>query len=252
VLSLCLTLPILSAAADAATVSLTTSDGTELSADAIDVNEASRGVVLVHMDGRDRADWSFIAERISRSGLSTINVDLRGHGSSSGSADPASMVQDVQAAIAWLRASGASEVSCVGAGLGANLCAQAAAADADLYGLGMLSPRIDSQGVKSLGAVQTYGDRPSLVVVSADDAAGMRCAGIIVERIAPETSTYIELTAAGVGTQMLSRDLGLENRLVDWLMGAALLNSNELSTVRPETTSETAIETTGEMLPGTR
>jgi len=239
-------------AAEAATVSLTTADGTELSADAIAVDEASRGVVLVHMDGRDRADWSFIAERISRSGLSTINVDLRGHGSSSGSAEPAAMVQDVQAAIAWLRASGASEISCVGAELGANLCAQVAAADAELYGLAMLSPRIDYQGVKSLVAVDTYGERPSLVVVSADDAAGVRCAEIIVERIAPQTSTYIELAEAGVGTRMLARDLGLENRLVEWLMGAAMLNSNDLSTVRPETSGETTIETTGEMLPGTR
>jgi pimeloyl-ACP methyl ester carboxylesterase len=238
--------------ADAAPVSLKSPDGTTLSADASVVSGASRGVVLVHMDGRTRADWSFVAERISRSGLSTLNLDLRGHGASGGSPEYDAMLQDVQAAISWLRAKGATEVSCVGAELGANLCAQAAAMDAELQGLGMLSPRIDYKGIKSLGAVQTYGGRPSLVVASSEDAEGLRCAGIIVERIAPQTSQFIQLTDAGVGTRMLSRDLGLENRLVEWLMGSAALGSGNLSTVRPDTRDETAIETTGEMLPGTR
>ncbi len=250
-LSLLLTLSGLSPAS-AAAVSLKAPDGTSLSADAEVVSGATRGVVLVHMDGRDRADWSFIAERISRSGLSTINVDLRGHGSSGGSADPTVSLQDVQAAISWLRAKGVAQVSCVGAELGANLCAQAAAADPELVGLAMLSPRIDHGGVKSLGSVKTYGARPSLVVASAEDAEGVRCAGIIVERIAPDSAAFIQLTDAGVGTRMLARDPGLENRLVEWLMGSAALGADNLSTVRPDTSTETTIETTGEMLPGTR
>ncbi|MFT5682981.1 MAG: pimeloyl-ACP methyl ester carboxylesterase [Myxococcota bacterium] len=238
--------------AHAGAVSLKAADGTTLSADVEVVSGSSRGVVLVHMDGRDRADWSYISERISRSGLSTINLDLRGHGASGGSADPTAMLQDVQAAIGWLRTKGATEVSCVGAELGANLCAQAAAADTELYGLAMLSPRIDHKGVKALGAVKTYGARPSLVVASTDDAEGVRCAGIIVERIAPDSSAFIQLSDAGIGTRMLARDPGLENRLVEWLMGSAALSSSDLSTIRPDTTTETTIETTGEMLPGTR
>lgn len=250
-LSLLLTLSGLSPAS-AAAVSLKAPDGTALSADAEVVSGATRGVVLVHMDGRDRADWSFIAERISRSGLSTINVDLRGHGGSGGSADPVASLQDVQAAISWLRAKGVAQVSCVGAELGANLCAQAAAADPELVGLAMLSPRIDHGGVKSLGSVKTYGARPALVVASTEDAEGVRCAGIIVERIAPESASFIQLSDAGIGTRMLARDPGLENRLVEWLMGSATLGTGDLSTVRPDTSTETAIETTGEMLPGTR
>ncbi len=238
--------------ASAAAVSLDASDGTALSADAEVVSGATRGVVLIHMNGRDRSDWSFIAERISRSGLSTINIDLRGHGASEGSVDSVASLQDVQAAIGWLREKGVSQVSCVGAELGANLCAQAAAADPEVVGLAMLSPRIDHGGVKSLGAVKTYGARPSLVVASTDDAEGVRCAGIIAERIAPETSAFIQLSDAGIGTRMLARDPGLENRLVEWLMGSATLDSKDLSTVRPDTSTETAIETTGEMLPGTR
>ena len=237
--------------AEASSISLSAADGTTLSAEATVVSGASRGVVLVHMDGRDRSDWSYIAERISRSGLSTINLDLRGHGSSSGSPDYTAMVQDVQAAIGWLRSKGMEEVSCVGAELGANLCALAAAADAELHGLALLSPRIDHKGVKPLGAVKTYGERPSLVVASTEDADGTRCASIIVERIAPDHSTFIQLTDAGIGTRMLARDLGLENRLVEWLM-AAELSGATLSTIRPNTTDESTIQTTGEMLPGTK
>ena len=245
-------LPLAILDASAATVSLKAPDGVALSAEANIVDGAHRGVVLVHMDGRDHSDWTFIADRLGRSGVSTLTVDLRGHGGSSGDANHAAMLLDVQAAIFWLRAKGVEQMSCVGAELGANLCAQAAAADSELYGLAMLSPRIDHKGIKSLGAVKTYGGRPSLVVASADDAEGVRCADIIAERIAPDTSDYIQLTDAGVGTRMLARDPGLENRLVEWLMGSADLSGADLSTVRPDTTEQTAIETTGEMLPGTR
>ena len=46
--------------------------------------DAAKGVVLVHMLGRDASDWKYFAARLNRSGFTVIAPDLRGHGSSDG------------------------------------------------------------------------------------------------------------------------------------------------------------------------
>ena len=61
--------------------------------------------------------------------------------------------------------------------------------------------------------------------------AEVSCAGIIVERIAPDHATLIQLADAGIGTRMLARDLGLENRLMVWRA-----DTGHHQQIRPENT----------------
>lgn len=246
-LMLSLLVTCLSAWAGAQPISLRAADGVSLRASVQSPQGAKRGVVMVHMDGRSSADWASLADRLARGGISTVAPDLRGHGESGGSVDYASMVQDVSASVAWLRAQGVEQVVCLGAELGANLCLAAAVQDAAISSVAMLSPQLNHKGLVAPKSMQGYTDRPAMIVVSDDDPGASRC-GDILAQLAGERAQVVVLAAAGTGTRMLSRDPGLEGRLVAWLSGAVDLQADVGAGFRPSTTEQTTVAAEGEKL----
>jgi len=231
---------LISTAASAAPagVSLTAADGTALHAMADVPKGAENGVVLVHMAQRSHSDWRFVAEKLTRGGMATIAVDLRGHGDSARAgealteADYAAMEADVEAAIQWLRSQGTTSVSCAGASLGANLCLRVAARDPAIVNLALLSPALKKHGLTTAAAMQAYGERPVLFVASMAE----RYDGISAEKLEARAAgqKHLELLAdAGHGTKMLNRDPTVEGLLLSWLMGTYELATGEVVRPRP-------------------
>lgn len=246
---------LLNAAFAAQDVNLASADGTRIHALASPVKGSKQGVVLVHMAGREASDWSYMADKLARNGLQVIAPDLRGHGKSVKAgggdlveADYQAMTQDVDAAVVWLRAQGAAEISCMGASIGANLCAQMAAKDPDIQNLVLLSPGLNYLGVTSAEAVVAYGDRPLMIVASTDDAYSARSATLLEQRAVGPTQ-YLLLENAGHGSKMLNRDSTLENTVTSWLMGGFKVVSGQGATLRPDIDSSPGtVETTGTKL----
>jgi pimeloyl-ACP methyl ester carboxylesterase len=242
-------------AAHAATpIALKASDGVAIHAVASEIKGSTNGVVLAHMLGRDSADWASMTKRLQTTKMSTVAVDFRGHGKSANTdaamepADYAAMLEDLKAATAWLRERGVTNVSCVGASLGANLCAQLGAADPGIVNLVLLSPGLNYKGVTSGGALKTYGDRPVLIVAAEDDRFGPRNAEAL-EGMAQGQVHYELLPEGGHGTKMLTRASNLEPMVMSWLAGTFQLMSGDL--VRPQAevkTKTSAIETSGKKM----
>jgi pimeloyl-ACP methyl ester carboxylesterase len=210
-----------------------------------------RGAVLVHMDGRSSADWSATAVRLAKSQMTAIAVDLRGHGRSregnsvAGDADYPDMVHDLEAAVAWLKKSGVTEVSCVGASVGANLCLALAAKDPSIANLVLLSPGLNYKGVRA--SMDGYGDRPVLFVASSDDSYSAKSVAILEPNA--QGQHHSELFArAGHGTKMLTAESSLEGTIVSWLLGTYHLASGELVLPKVDAGSTQAIETSGQKL----
>ncbi len=233
---------------------LTAGDGARLHALVAPLKGSAKGVVLVHMLGREAADWKYLGERLGKAGLQTIAVDLRGHGRSDKAGqellpgDYPQMTQDVAAAVAWLRGQGATQISCVGASIGANLCLEAAAADAGIVNVVALSPGLNYKGVTSPDAVDALGQRPLLLVASQEDQYSAKSA-VVLEQRAQGQHHYLMLKGAGHGSVMLNRDSSLEGVILSWLLGTYQLASGELVTPRPA--GESAVEnvqTEGEKL----
>jgi len=209
-------------------VSLRAADGTALSAEfwpAPGTNVPA--VVLVHMLTRSSRDWDITAERLHQAGFLVLAIDLRGHGESSGSVDAttdlSAMLQDVVAAIAWVKHRpevASSRIGIAGASVGASLAIQAAAADPSVRSVVLLSPGIDYRGLKSDAAMKKYGDRPVLLVVSKNDPYALRSAKALSED-APRTQLET-LDDAGHGTMMLTKSDGLVGGLVDWFKATLL------------------------------
>jgi pimeloyl-ACP methyl ester carboxylesterase len=97
-------------------VQLKASDGARIYG--VAVGKGSTGVVLVHQTLSDHCEFMYFARELAGSGLRAIVVDLRDHGRSRGGV-PGRYDRDVAAAVARLRADGATRVVLVGASMGA-------------------------------------------------------------------------------------------------------------------------------------
>jgi len=191
------------------------------------VADSTKGVVLVHMEGRSAKDYRFLSERLNRSGFHTVALDLRGHGLNvpEGEAPPSLAEDDwwaalgeVEAAVAWLREQGVTDVSLLGASVGANLATHVAARDPDVRNLVLLSPGMKVKGVTVADAVQAYGDRPLLIAVSEEDRYAAKSA-LVLDADAKGDHHLEVYRSAGHGTVMLNKAPGLEPLILSWLLG---------------------------------
>lgn len=207
-------------------VTLRTTDGVTLAATwhGASVRPAP-AVILVHMLNRSRRELEGIAERLAAEGIGALAIDLRGHGESgrpSGAGDGPrayeSMVQDLKAARQHLAGRGdvrQTQVGIIGASIGANLAALAAAGDASIASLALLSPSLDYRGLRIEPALRSFGARPVLLVASDDDPYAWRSARAL-QKAGSGPRELLLLQGAGHGSLMLARAPDLPRALVDW------------------------------------
>lgn len=202
-------------------VTLTSFDGTQLAATLYEPSSRpASGVVLVHMLGRSKDDWEDIAERLEDAGIMALAIDLRGHGRSSGSmATLPPMVGDVASAVAWLAArpnARPGSIAIVGASLGANLAALAAADSPGVQALVLVSPSLDYRGLRlDAATMKKIGARPVLMMASTQDPYSLRT---IRELVAEGSGREQRLsTSTAHGTNLLNADSDLARGLVEWL-----------------------------------
>lgn len=230
----------LSVPAHAGRVSISTPDGTTLSADHRGSGE--HGVILVHAYHADRASWGDLPEVLDQQGGSVLSLDLRGHGASKGEPTPEGMITDVEAAAAYLVKRGAKKITVIGVGLGGNVGFRAAANVEAIHDLIMISPRLDANGVKLSPGLKGFGRKPLLLVTGNDDQLSIKAANMLSDRIV--SATVEVLSAGGSGTKLLNRDSAIQGMLVSWFNGAYAVASGD-SQLNLETGSAEQVKTTG-------
>ena len=207
--------------ADGRVVFLRAADGTPLAGALYEpAHRPARAVVLLHMLTRSRRDWDPTAERLRHAGFVVLSLDFRGHGDSSGSTGSGRLdvlVQDVQAAVAYVKSRPGvigDRIGLAGASLGASLAAIAAASDPSVQSLALLSPALDYRGLRCEAAMRKYGQRSALLVAATGDPYAVRS----VKQLATAgPNRHVLMTDVnGHGTVLLSRDPPLVDHLVDW------------------------------------
>jgi len=175
-------------------------------------------VVLVPMLGRPKDDWQSLAQRLADAGITALAIDLRDAAlpADGGSADAWS--RDVVAAVGFLATQPdvrGGSLGVLGASLGANLAALAAARDPRVRALALLSPSLDHRGVRIEAAMRQYGSRPALLMASLRDPYAARSARTLADKPpGPRELHWSDVPAHG--TQMLARDPDLGRALVEW------------------------------------
>jgi pimeloyl-ACP methyl ester carboxylesterase len=108
-----------------ASITIATCDSGVVAAD--EYGTGSAAVLLVPGGRFDRRSWAEQAHALADAGLRVLAIDLRGRGSTrTGRAGPDSLQLDVAAAIEYLRATGATRLTVIGASLGGWAAAEAA------------------------------------------------------------------------------------------------------------------------------
>jgi dienelactone hydrolase len=175
-------------------------------------------VVLVGMLGRPKEDWQATAERLAAANITALAIDLRGRFMPEDAKAAAAWATDVTAAVGFLvnRADvRAWAIGVVGASLGANLAALAAAADPRVRSLALVSPSLDYRGVRIEAALRQFAERPALLMASLRDPYAARSARELAID-APGVRELQWAETAAHGTQLLAREPDLIRGLVEW------------------------------------
>lgn len=177
------------------------------------------GVLLLHMNGRNRGDWDTFARQLVESGYSALAVDMRGHGDTGGGRDwdlAAEDLQRVWAALAGREDVDASRTAIVGASIGANMALVTAANEPTIKTVALLSPGRDYFGVTTEDRIIDYGQRPVMIVASEEDAEAADSSRALHE-LAAGDAALIMYEGAGHGTNMFSSEPELTDEVIGWL-----------------------------------
>jgi len=202
-------------------------DGTSLAGEFYEAsNRPAPAVVLVHMLTRTKADWNGVADRLQDAGITVLTIDLRGHGGSSGPAQPLpAMVQDVRASVQWLAGRPGvrpGSIGLIGASLGASLSLLAAVELPAVRAIALLSPSLDYRGLRTdLNLVKRIGGRAMWFAASAEDPLALRTLRDFAAEPSGPREQLISNTVAH-GTALLERDPEVGRALVDWLRRSLL------------------------------
>ncbi len=200
-----------------------------------------RLVVLAHQMCRDRTEWSEPAHdwvtALNAKGISTLAIDLRGHGPSTQFIDGSShdlckeiedeavqglysnMVMDVAGAVDYARQQlSATKVGVVGASIGANSALSAFGFDPEVAIAIALSPGTNYRNVQPAPAISLSKGREVVLIAAEDDkrsAAAVRELAALREGVA----STIHKTG-GHGNSILKANSGELDRLVTLLVDA--------------------------------
>lgn len=181
-------------------------------------------VLLVHAFSRERRDLAEVADELGALGLSTLALDLRGHGESvwkggarvglspSLQTSPNGFPRDVEAACAWLKTR-ASRVGVLGLSLSGNLAALATAAGWAEAGVAV------SANAERLGALS--GSRPraprGLLVLAAEADPGRAESARILDAAGREPKSVVLFPGAAHAIDLLRLEPAAKDAAVGWL-----------------------------------
>ena len=212
-------------------VRVPTSDGWDLAGTLVPAGK-KKAIVVLHGLASGKEEWQPLAEALAKRGVSTLALDLRGHGKSlkGGAAlgwqsftdhGPdgawAAMWKDAEAGAGWLKAQGYKQIGLGGASVGANVVLDAAARLPKVRFLVLLSPGVDYQGLRAGASILAYGPRPLLMAASAPDEYAFKSVDLLARARVEAGLPADKLAAsAGHGAQMFADPKTLA-KIADWI-----------------------------------
>jgi dienelactone hydrolase len=223
-------------------VSFATSDGVAISASFYHPSGGAKlpAVILLHQNKSDRSSWAQLVPKLMQNNYCALAIDLRGHGASTSfggktrtfadftDADYSAMINDVRAAVEWLRKRkdvNGDRLGIIGASIGANLAMQYAAEDRTVRTVIMMSPGLNYRSLEVLPYLDAYDKRALFMVVSqGDDYSYQSCLSIKKEATKASPLKLKVYDGKVHGTGLFDAHMGLDEIFVAWLLNH-LVNS---------------------------
>lgn len=189
--------------------------------------------ILLHMMPVDRRSWAAFQQVLSKYGVASLAIDMRGHGESVNTDSGAKLdykqfddvqhlqtLNDVQAALNWLQKKQYSKdrVMLVGASIGANLSLLMLRQSPELAGAVLLSPG-DYRGINGVEEALYVKPHHCLWAAGSDgnDPESFQAAEQIVEKAAADRKMFVPYKNSGHGIHLFTADPKLMESLAGWI-----------------------------------
>ena len=197
-------------------VAFITSDNVRLSGHLF--GEGDVGVVLSHMRPADQESWWPFARVLKDRGYQALAFDFRGYGDSGGELQIEYLDRDVQAAVDYLLANGASKVFLIGASMGGTASLKVASRQ-EVAGVITLSAPPSIEGLDAREDVKQV-TAPKLYIAAHDDNNGFYARSVdLFYQTSPEPGERQIVDGSAHGTDMLEGGSGprVQGLMVDFL-----------------------------------
>ena len=217
-------------------ITYTTDDGVIIAGEWTVAPTMIGAAVLIHMMPATRSSWTLLEGALSKRGIGSLAIDLRGHGESVETNDGTkidyrkfsddehqSSVFDVAGAVEWIRKRGidVSRIVLIGASVGANLAVRELASEPRLRGAVLLSPGEAYNGMNVREDAQNLLPDQGVFITSSEDDMESYAASRALYDEAPVTlKTFVPYKKSGHGTNMFSTDPALTEKIAEWLLEA--------------------------------
>ncbi len=214
-------------------ITFTTEDGVTIVGAWNEAPANAGAILLLHMMPTTRESWGAMQKTLADKGLSSLAIDLRGHGESTQGPEGTTLNYreftdeqhqgsslDVEAAIAWLRDKKIEygRMGLMGSSIGATLALVALADEPRIPSAVLLSPG-DYRGLRLVEASQDLNPDQSLcILASADDSQAYAASKQLSTDAPVDHKEFIEYAASGHGNAMLDKVTELPGLLADWLL----------------------------------
>lgn len=216
-------------------VELTAADGYRIAGDFTKAN-GKAGVVLLHMYRHTKESWKPLVAQLTEQGISSLAIDMRGHGESK--LDPEGndeskrvlardaeffnkMHLDAEAAVRYLEKHGIEpqKIGLVGASVGCSVAIQTVAqGDVPVAAVVVMTPGKDYLGVPTMRHINKWGGQPLLILTSKEEEG--RGARAIYEKLKNKGAELRVFEEEGIhGTNMFGEVGGVEQMIARWLAG---------------------------------
>ncbi|MFH1171181.1 MAG: alpha/beta fold hydrolase [bacterium] len=187
--------------------------------------------LLLHMMPSDRTSWEEFSQELAQKNISSLAIDLRGHGESVHQGSLTLKYQaftdqqhqesfrDVLGAHQWLFGHDVPEekIIPIGASFGATLALQDLAVHPQLHFGVVLSPGMNYRSVDADPLVRKLLSHQSLLLVASKADTESAAAAIELDRIAQMPHELFLQDGSAHGTDMLTQEDFLGERIVNWL-----------------------------------
>ncbi len=215
-------------------ITFTTLDDVQIVADWQAAPTMQGGAVLVHMMSDTRTSWAYLQRALSKKGIASLAIDLRGHGESKigpesrpidfknfSDEEHQGSIFDIMAAVRWLREKGLSvdRLFVVGASMGANLAIQMLTEEPRMAGAVLLSPAKKYRGIDAFADMDNLLPSQALYIIAAeDDAESYKDAQYLYAEAPVNEKSFQQYKVAGHGTAIMNADSTLADKIGDWMM----------------------------------
>ncbi len=190
---------------------------------------SEHAVLLLHMMPATKESWEEFGEALNKKGFTVLAIDLRGHGESVqqegnilnyrnfSDAEHQGSIADVEAAIAYLQEHGATEMSIVGASIGANLALWYQSEHPEIEKTILLSPGTNYRGIIIEPFAEALSEEQEVYFVAGTlDGSAVEMAKQIQNKV-PGSSEIKIYESSAHGTDLFAEDGKLMNTLISWL-----------------------------------